>query len=75
VTVPPTGTNYHQSAGAPRSTRGAQAIILLDAGERVTAAFTAKLSSKVGRYLGELGAQNQLIDGDLASIEHPPQRA
>ena len=30
-------------------------IILLDAGERVTAAFSAKLSTKVARYLSELG--------------------
>ena len=30
-------------------------VILLDAGERVVAAFDEKLSAKVARYLAELG--------------------
>ena len=38
-----------------RSDPATARVILLDAGERVTAAFSEKLSAKVARYLAELG--------------------
>jgi NADH dehydrogenase len=50
-------------------------VILLDAGERVVAAFSEKLSAKVARYLGELdvsvreGARATAIDASGVTIE------
>ena len=50
-------------------------VILLDAGERVTAAFSEKLSGKVARYLADLGvtvregARVTAIDADGVTVQ------
>ncbi|HMD56217.1 MAG TPA: NAD(P)/FAD-dependent oxidoreductase [Solirubrobacteraceae bacterium] len=50
-------------------------VILLDAGERVTAAFSSRLSAKVARYLAELGvrvrehARVTTIDAEGVTVE------
>jgi hypothetical protein len=41
-------------------------VILFDAGDRVVAAFSEKLSGKVGRQFGELGA---LIEDEPPDVE------